>query len=249
MLTVVNLVYLIVPSAEERTWVFGSVTGEDGRSGDATAQNAIQKFLLFVAVLSLPVMLFAKPWFKYKEHLAKKQRGTTNFGGIRVQVDGADDTANILDEDELANEHDAGAISAADTEEEEEYDLSGAMIVQVIHTIEYALGCISHTASYLRLWALSLAHAELSEVLWNMVLHIGLSSSSGGGTTGAIMSFLVFWAFSTLSVGILIGMEGLSAFLHALRLHWVEFNSKFYKGEGIAFKPFHFITLMAEEEV
>lgn len=60
---------------------------------------------------------------------------------------------------------------------------------------------------------------ELSEVLWSMVLHTAFSMQLPR-VASVLMTFIVFTPFAVLTVVILLLMEGLSAFLHTLRLHW-----------------------------
>jgi V-type H+-transporting ATPase subunit a len=38
------------------------------------------------------------------------------------------------------------------------------------------------------------------------------------------------------------GMDSMECFLHALRLQWVEFNSKFFKADGRKFIPLELVT-------
>lgn len=97
----------------------------------------------------------------------------------------------------------------------------------LISTFETVISSLSNTISYLRIAALSLVHSALSVMIINM----------GGGSNLLIMLIGSFFVMA---------LEGLIIFIHTTRLVWIEWFSKFYKGEGRPFKPIELEALPKE---
>ncbi|XP_028068774.1 V-type proton ATPase subunit a1-like [Camellia sinensis] len=186
-------------------------------------QRVLQVILLLSAVVAVPWMLFPKPFILKKLHSERFQGRTYGMLGTSEMMD--------LDaEPDSARQH------------HEEFNFSEVFVHQMIHSIEFVLGAVSNTASYLRLWALSLAHSELSTVFYEKVLLLAW------GYDNIIIRLVGLTVFAFATAFILLMMETLSAFLHALRLHWVEFQNKFYHGDGYKFKPFSFALLPDDDD-
>ena len=131
----------------------------------------------------------------------------------------------------------------------EEINMVDILVHQLIETIEFVLGAVTNTASYLRLWALSLAHSQLSKVFLEKTLLNTFVKGDFYYGLNVIKLIICFFIFAHVTLFVLMFMDLLECFLHTLRLHWVEFQNKFYKADGYLFVPFSFKYLIRDNTI
>eukprot|EP00640_Fibrocapsa_japonica_P000006 CAMPEP_0113936702 /NCGR_PEP_ID=MMETSP1339-20121228/3528_1 /TAXON_ID=94617 /ORGANISM="Fibrocapsa japonica" /LENGTH=874 /DNA_ID=CAMNT_0000939237 /DNA_START=74 /DNA_END=2698 /DNA_ORIENTATION=+ /assembly_acc=CAM_ASM_000762 len=197
-------------------------------------QAGVQSIILVVIFISVPTLLLGKPIALYLQQ--KNRNGhSDSFSSQSPMITEADREAGVGDSGRASQGSSSHHGGGGD---HEEHGLGEVVIHQAIETIEFVLGMVSNTASYLRLWALSLAHAELATVFWEKALLSTIEMKNAG----FIFVGYAIWAMVTFAV--LLCMDVLECFLHALRLHWVEFQNKFYKADGFKFGPFKFKDIL-----
>ena len=234
----------------------------DGKPVWTTVENEerANKIFFYISLICIPVILLPKPIIKilrnekYKNlckiNINLEEDENTELPFLNKDVlKKEDEIQPLLNEDDLQNSEIKFNKEKKDFYQkyknmklEKEESPSDIFVHQIIETIEFVLGCISNTASYLRLWALSLAHSQLSKVFFEKSL-LGFAKNSN-------FLFVIFgyFIFANITISVLMGMDLLEAFLHTLRLHWVEFQNKFYYADGTEFSPFSFKLLLSNEK-
>lgn len=105
-------------------------------------------------------------------------------------------------------------------------------------------GFVGNWLSYARLMALALATSGIAMVI-NIIVQMVWGVKVGPIPLGIVVGLLVFIGGQLFSVAI----NALGAFVHALRLHYVEFFGTFYPGEGKRFEPFKSKRQVSELEI
>ena len=226
---------------------------------ETDTQKSVCLALLAVALICIPTMLLVKPLVLLCTMSHDHGHGHAHGDGQRRfhRLDSEDEeekfeNSSIQDNEDVSkvtipvakNDINLEQILEQEAGDEGNHAFSEIFIHQLIETIEFVLGTVSNTASYLRLWALSLAHSQLAAVFFDKLL--GDIALNGKGSF--ILVFLLTPAWASFSLFVLMCMDAMECFLHTLRLHWVEFQNKFYKGNGYRFEPFSFAPILEEEK-
>ena len=90
-------------------------------------------------------------------------------------------------------------------------------------------GLLSNVLSYARLMAVGLASVELASVINDMAKQV-----SHSGAAGMVAGVLILFVGHTINLAL--GLLG--SFLQSMRLHYVEFFTKFFEGGAFPFRPF-----------
>ena len=227
------------PVNSDEDWIFFT---------DRKTLEKIHLYIFLASLLCMAIMLIPKMLINY--FLSKKKYGknkNNNLGDLPARIINDDENNGENIEERLIDDQNNNKLN--NQEENEEPKFSDFMVASIIETIEFVLGTVSNTASYLRLWALSLAHSQLSVVFFSKTLGLAGSSSKYSIVNGIMLS-IVYVFFALLTIAVLLFMDLMECALHTLRLHWVEFQNKFYKADGYRFTPFCFsqtIKLTNEE--
>ncbi|MCK5038866.1 MAG: V-type ATP synthase subunit I [Thermoplasmata archaeon] len=96
--------------------------------------------------------------------------------------------------------------------------------------IELPTMWLSNALSYTRLFAIGASSAGIAIAFNNMAIE----QWNAGGGMGIAMAALIF--FMGHFINVILGLIGPT--LHSLRLHYVEFFTKFYEGDGTRYEPF-----------
>ena len=154
-------------------------------------QQYVNFLMLALVVLCVPAMLIPKPLLLKKQYLLKHKD--------EQQIDELQ-----VNEDLVAFKNSVLILKP----KEEEFSFSEVFVHQLIETIEYALGTISNTASYLRLWALSLAHSELSEVFLNYAIILILKLPIPGFLKTYMLPFMVLLMLTMIIANVYVRNAG-----------------------------------------
>ena len=198
--------------------------------GDRNLFEKLHKGILILALVCLIIMLVPPIFLNFKK--AKKNYAKLN----RINVENNDEANENLIQ-----------VNLDINQENQEPLMSDFVVASIIETIEFALGAISNTASYLRLWALSLAHSQLSKVFFEYSIGMFSRFIDQPVVDGMLLA-IIFVIYGGVTFGVLLCMDFMECFLHTLRLHWVEFQNKFFKADGHKFQPFCFEINIEESQ-